>query len=57
MVSTLASSPSCPGFESWLRKNFSDVAMLIDSKDSAKKLNMVDRTHPVLVKVVLQKKS
>jgi hypothetical protein len=37
-------------------KNISDVAMLIDSKDSEIKSFIVDRTHPVLVRVVLQKK-
>jgi hypothetical protein len=35
---------------------FSDVAVLIDSKDNASKSLIVDRTHPVLVRVVLQKK-
>jgi hypothetical protein len=35
---------------------FSDVAVSIDSKDSVSKSLIVDRTHPVLVRVVLQKK-
>ena len=35
----------------------SDVAVLIDSKDSATKLNKVDQTHPALVRAVLQKKT
>jgi hypothetical protein len=37
-------------------KIFSDVAVLIDRKDSASKSLIVDRTHPGLVRVVLQKK-
>ena len=41
-------------------QKFSDVAVLIDSallrtSGQCKKLNLVDRTHPTLVRAVLQK--
>ena len=43
-------------------QKFSDVAVLIDSallrtSGQCKKLNIVDRTHPALVRAVLQKKN
>ena len=38
---------SRPGFESRLRKHFSDVAVLIDSNDSVIQSLIIDRTHPV----------
>jgi len=36
-------------------ESFSDVVVLIDSNESAEKALSLDRTHPVLVREVLQK--
>ena len=63
MVAFKLHNPAAPGSNLGVSKIFSerfisllDVAELIDSKDSANKSLIVDRTHPVLVRAVLQKK-
>jgi hypothetical protein len=49
--------PAAPGSNHASGKIISDVAVLIDSMVSEIKGLIVDRTHPVLVGVVLQKKT
>ena len=63
VVAFMLHNPAAPGSNLGVTKIFSerffsllDVAELIDSKDSANKSLIVNQTHPVLVRAVLQKK-
>ena len=62
MVSTLASEPSCPGFDSWhscnfFREKIVDVATVKQWSGLGQWLENVDQTHSVLLsgKLVLKK--